>query len=488
MMDSEINHVDCESAVVEGNQDETAYVSNQIAERTPYHVWRMLNGCSLKQLVSGHWELRTGCGRYLLSDIAARVCLEVTDRIQREVIAPNGLRPPFSSEDVCRIFNETTLRTRIHLRMDPRRLRVLFLRFGPLNGCTFYRGYQPVKALHDLDGVVWAEESAIVSYRLLTHYDVIVAPRASNLFAISVLREAQEAGKLIVFETDDFLSKIPDWNPNKKSLDVGIPNRNVLIGLSDGLIVSTEELREQLGRPDVTHVCHNAIDPELWPVKVMNQDTKVVRILWAGTATHQEDLEQIIPCIHRLKGKYRGRIQWVMVGYCHEKLKIVAQIEGRPGWMIRPEYHGYVVADNGCHVMQWPAHLAAQGCHMSIAPLAPHVFNECKSELKVIESWALGIPCVASNIAPYARAITNNQNGILLGTDPLEWEITIERMVADGTWRAKLAEAGIKTLRERYLISSVVRDYERALLKIANGRVARPECNAAIEKRLSEIS
>ena len=50
-----------------------------------------------------------------------------------------------------------------------------------------------------------------------------------------------------------------------------------------------------------------------------------------------------------------------------------------------------------------------------------------------------------------------------------------------------MAEAGLEELRANRIDSVVVTEYERALLMIARGRVARPECNAMIEKRLAEL-
>jgi hypothetical protein len=40
-------------------------------------------------------------------------------------------------------------------------------------------------------------------------------------------------------------------------------------------------------------------------------------------------------------------------------------------------------------------------CHVGIAPLLDTPFNRCKSNLKLLEYGAVGLPTIASNVTPY---------------------------------------------------------------------------------------
>jgi glycosyltransferase involved in cell wall biosynthesis len=49
----------------------------------------------------------------------------------------------------------------------------------------------------------------------------------------------------------------------------------------------------------------------------------------------------------------------------------------------------------------YPQTLAALGLDVALAPLAANRFNECKSNLRLLEYGALGVPVVATDIVPY---------------------------------------------------------------------------------------
>lgn len=53
---------------------------------------------------------------------------------------------------------------------------------------------------------------------------------------------------------------------------------------------------------------------------------------------------------------------------------------------------------------------------VGIAPLAPTLFNQCKSHIKVLEYAARGIPAVASNVGQYAEFIEHGVNGFLMSS------------------------------------------------------------------------
>jgi glycosyltransferase involved in cell wall biosynthesis len=42
-------------------------------------------------------------------------------------------------------------------------------------------------------------------------------------------------------------------------------------------------------------------------------------------------------------------------------------------------------------------------CHVMLAPLRKNLFNECKSEIKVVEAGWKGKAVIASNIEPYKK-------------------------------------------------------------------------------------
>jgi hypothetical protein len=75
-----------------------------------------------------------------------------------------------------------------------------------------------------------------------------------------------------------------------------------------------------------------------------------------------------------------------------------------------------------------------------IAPLVDNLFNRCKSSIKYWEYSALGIGGVYSNLDPYARVITNGENGFLAST-PEEWYQVLKLLIDNRDLRHNVAQS-----------------------------------------------
>ena len=120
-----------------------------------------------------------------------------------------------------------------------------------------------------------------------------------------------------------------------------------------------------------------------------------LRVLWAGAAQHQADVDLLLPVVLATKLKY----QWVFFGLCPTGLAADAEIE----------FHAAVEFDD------YPDRLAAMRADIAVAPLVDTEFNRCKSPLKLLEYGALGLAVVASALPPY------NEAPILRASAPEQW-------------------------------------------------------------------
>jgi glycosyltransferase involved in cell wall biosynthesis len=89
----------------------------------------------------------------------------------------------------------------------------------------------------------------------------------------------------------------------------------------------------------------------------------------------------------------------------------------------------------------------------------------------VMESLAVGVPCVASDIDGVRSLVTNGQEGLLFDVDSIEG-ITeaLERLILDGSLRKSMGEAG-RVRSQDFSITETIRRYEslyRAALQGAN--------------------
>ena len=119
----------------------------------------------------------------------------------------------------------------------------------------------------------------------------------------------------------------------------------------------------------------------------------------SGTPTHDVDFAEAAPAVID-----------ILTRYPHAELWVAGPMRAA----------GRACARLGARVRRFPLlawrewfELAAQ-IDINLAPLEMNnIFCRAKSEIKFVEAAALGVPTVASQIDPFAAAITHGENGFL---------------------------------------------------------------------------
>jgi glycosyltransferase involved in cell wall biosynthesis len=115
---------------------------------------------------------------------------------------------------------------------------------------------------------------------------------------------------------------------------------------------------------------------------------------------------------------------------------------------------GSDVAFDGVPVRNVPWSLADEvslfnTCDVGVYPLTDDEWAKGKCGFKAIQFMACGVPVVASAVGVNREIIQDGVNGFL-ATTPVEWESKLRRLLADPALRARFAEAGRRTVEERY--------------------------------------
>lgn len=255
-------------------------------------------------------------------------------------------------------------------------------------GSGHYRIVQPWRALYANGRIDGGYTAGLLDPPELERYapDVVVIQRPIVGKQIEALRRIQAFSQAFkVYELDDYVLNVPRQNAHRHTLprDVAQALRCGL-GYVDRFVVSTEPLAQAFkGMHADIRVVENRLPLPWWgAISPLRRRAAKPRVGWAGGVGHAGDLAFIADVIRELSSE----VDWVFFGLCPEGLLQYVH-----------EYHP------GGGIDRYPARLAALGLNLAIAPLEDNLFNQCKSQLKLLEYGACGYPVVCSDVGPYNR-------------------------------------------------------------------------------------
>lgn len=253
-------------------------------------------------------------------------------------------------------------------------------------GCGNYRIIKPFEALRDavlVDGMLSEGLLQVVD---LQRYepDVIVLQRQIGDERLEAMRRIKQFSRAFkVYELDDYLPNLPIKSVHRDQMP-----RDVLKSLRRGLryvdrfVVSTPPLADALSgfHPDI-RVIENRLPADWWQgLSSRRRRGQKPRVGWAGGIGHTGDLELIADVIRELTSE----VEWVFFGMCPE--------------IIRPYVHEMHA---GVDIEGYSAALAALDLDLALAPVEQNLFNDCKSNLRLLEYGACGYPVICSDVLCY---------------------------------------------------------------------------------------
>lgn len=222
-----------------------------------------------------------------------------------------------------------------------------------------------------------------------------------------VCKHANESGFKTVFDIDDVLlsEHIPLFNTARESF---VKNRNLIIesmNKFDEVTVVSDYMKDVIGSV-INHkrisVIKNFV-PRSWMGNFYDKQTAVnkyslllegstrPRVLWAPSASHLsldgkhiDDASHVVDAIRKTVDEF----EWIMFGAYPVGLKDLV-LSGKI------KHHPYV------KVGEYPYKLKEIDPHFVIAPLLKNVFNEAKSDIKILESACYGVPTITQDLACY---------------------------------------------------------------------------------------
>lgn len=287
-----------------------------------------------------------------------------------------------------------------------------------VTGCDFYRNFCPRETVeHGVGNVMFNTcRKFLVDDNFFKGANVNILQRQVNnaqceYYLKYIVPMSRKCGSWIVYNIDDCIHKddIPRYN---KAWEVYqdeqyMKNIRMMLNASDFVLVTTQELGdyycERFGvNPDSLIVIPNYL-PMWWighcydlekSVKEFNLNKARPRIGLIGAPSHYDvnrkkldnDITAILPYIRKTVKDYR----WVIFGSKIPELEdLVASND--------VEYH------HGIDILHYPDTVRALSLQYIVAPLQDNTFNRCKSNIKLTESWAMGIGCAAQDLCCYNK-------------------------------------------------------------------------------------
>jgi hypothetical protein len=264
-----------------------------------------------------------------------------------------------------------------------------------ISSCAHYRNVMPALNCRDelLKHDIELDTTDKFTLEDSGKYDCYIFSRTPPEKMYPVVLSLAARGSKIVWDLDDELWNIPDWNPYKKEYDdIRLAFLGLYLSLSSHLICSTENLRQSALKKFV------GIDPtqvvtleNLISVNHYNSfdcprvDHKKVRIMWSGGNSHIGDFGPVIDLYERYKD--RNDVMFIFFGHIPEQIKADDPSKALfVSWNPRKYYEGVI------SLLQ---------PDIALCPLDDHPFNHCKSAIKYFEMTMAGATVIASKGSTY---------------------------------------------------------------------------------------
>jgi glycosyltransferase involved in cell wall biosynthesis len=302
---------------------------------------------------------------------------------------PQIARDPAYSPSLSLGASSFSLEPSLRNNWNPFYTRAVPLVLGlPVNSTAVghYRVAAPLAELEAAGRVIARiayESPSTVEIERLSPDTIVLQGRYSDGAAADILRMKKYSGALRIFELDDYVVSAPKKNTHARNKPVNTEQMlREGIALCDRVVVTTQPLADALSSMhDDIRVVPNMLRPEPWARLTSRRGTSSKpRVGWGGGTSHSGDLEIIADVVRELANE----VEWVFFGMCPDALRPYIH-----------EFHGSV------GLSTYPFKLASLNLDLALAPLEFHIFNDCKSNLRLLEYGACGYPVICTDTKAY---------------------------------------------------------------------------------------
>lgn len=330
-------------------------------------------------------------------------------------------------------------------------------------GCGHYRMVFPLKGM-EFEGHGDIELSTLGRFLVVRdkeegpialddRWDVVVAQRTMGEGATRFFQHPLMEGVARVFELDDDLWNIhPSNQPAYDKIGAPEPQRRLRENAACADLITTttpflaqrihDEASKVTASPPPIHVLGNHVPGAVLQYPVAYPESTgtplaPVRVGWALSSSHVVDMPEVFDALRLLRRKLGA--DWTFETIGQDKV---------PQW----GWKNIEVTERGWFQLNEGTYFPALDFHIGLAPLSRRLlFNQSKSDLKLVEYCSRGIPWVATDTGPYSA--WRSQHGVsgFLVRGTRDWVRAITTLIRDPLLRRTMGEAGRRYVRDHRL-------------------------------------
>ena len=326
----------------------------------------------------------------------------------------------------------------------------IFLHVPDDRACTTYRAAMPMLHLyHDLSrhGIHITADKKTLKHE---NFDIYIFNRLIRPnFYSEVITPCLERDKKFVWQGDDDLWTIPEWNPASKLLDATDLNyTNLYMQNCSALWASTDHLATTLPFPEKVKVLPNLIDPNQFD-EMPKYDKTPIKILWCGSASHHKDFDDVIEPIIKILEKHGESVAAIFWGYLPTPYCNFERTPGFPHANLVPKYENLFYG-NWFSLREYFYKLRHFKPDIAIMPLDDCIFNYSKSNLKYLEMSMAGAACITTDLPPY-ECVINRETGIKIKPkDSDGWFEALDELIVNEVYRRSLNDKAREQILSKY--------------------------------------
>lgn len=328
---------------------------------------------------------------------------------------------------------------------------------GDRAACWYYRIHLPMihLARHNKEKYNITIAGAIGKDHI-GKYNLAILQRQYKFEVLEPILEMKRTGTKLIYEIDDDLFHVPEWNPAHEILGARKTQDGIKHFLSqvNAMFVTTEALKKAYeDYCEHIYVLPNSLDYSfLFPSEDYN--TKLPVVCWQGSMTHERDVAIAQKGFEQL-AQDKDLIFKMWCGFDRETKNPIFDIPGAQTLPLVP-FEGFFQM------------FGQVGVYIGVAPLAANQFNKGKSNLKFLEYTAYNAVTVASNFGPYKDTIEDGITGILV-SDNRDWYDKVREVLDDSDLYMSILNNAKQFVTENYDINKNYTYWQTAIEEVIGG-------------------